>query len=171
MHRAQLFCLVSLASAIPTPQQLPDLLNLGEDIADVTPAVAALPGTLLVGLPDQIIDMAGAKQAAHVLYSSISSKTVNSADIGPIVSQIFLAVQPTSTPTSIPDLRDVVASTLGLKEGESVQDTENGETSEDFFANALGLVLNGIKPSNLESVVAAFVSRLSVPFLALNVVN
>lgn len=159
MHSVLLLSLALGASAIPTPQSLSDVSNVPEDIIKVAPAVAAFPGTVLVGLPNQILDMADAKQAAHALYSSIADKTISESDVAPAISKIYAAIKPTYTPTSISDAKDRVASVLGLAEGVSVQATQQAKTSEDFFTNVLGLVLNGFCPADIENDISAFVSN------------
>lgn len=147
MYHALFLSLAALAIASPTPLQVGQSTTRG-----------ALASPVLGILPTKITDTASAKQAANFLYGSMSNGTVNGSAIAPLVSQIFLAVEPTSTPTSIPDAQSRVASAFALQEGVSVQDTESAETSEDFFANVLGLLLNGFQPSDFAAVVAGIVS-------------
>lgn len=120
----------------------------------------------LVGIPTKITNMAGARAAAAELYAGMDSGLISGSAIRPAVSQIFSACKPTATPTSISDARSRVASMMGLQAGVAPSEAV---TSQSFFTNVLGLLLNGIAPADLQAISNADVRVF--PFLGVKETN
>jgi hypothetical protein len=66
------------------------------------------------------------------------------------VQKLFGAVKPTARPTSAADVVTKVGKNFGL----SSQSAPTTETYEDLVTNALGLILNGLTPGDIQTIIA-----------------
>ena len=92
---------------------------------------------------------------------AIANGTISGTDVPVLVQKLFQAVQPTTTPTSIPRATSLAAKAWGV----SSPQQSPVVTSDNFLANVLTLVLDGFTTSDVTAVAQGLVSRQYIDFL------
>jgi hypothetical protein len=91
---------------------------------------------------------------------TLANGTITGTQVPAVVQKPFQAVQPTSTPTSIPGAIAKAASAFGIPSGSS--STPPAQTEEDILGNILTLVLDGFTSSDLVALTQGAVCRFSL---------
>jgi hypothetical protein len=84
---------------------------------------------------------------ADKFSEAIANGTILGTDVPAVVQKLFQAVEPTSTPTSIPDAMTKAASAFGISGTPAVPPPK-----QSILENVLTLVLDGFTSSDIEAV-------------------
>lgn len=88
---------------------------------------------------------------------AISNGTIQGTGVPAVYQQLFKAIRPTATPTSVEQARDMAASCYGVTKPD-----ESPAPSQDLIANALTAVLNGFTSSDLQALIQSTVCSISL---------
>lgn len=99
---------------------------------------------------DPITDSSQLNSIVDDLFSFVDNGTITYAsEAQTAVMNIFKAIKPTTTLTSVPQALQIIASQFGLTAG---QPAPSEVPAQSILKNALGLVLNGFTSSDIEAV-------------------
>lgn len=117
------------------------------------PTPDSLLGELTSGVASELNPITDSSQLNVIvddLFSFVSNGTITStSEAQTAVLNMFKAVKPTTTLTSIPQARQIVASQFGLEAGKPAP---SEVPAQSVLKNALGLFLNGFTSNDIEAV-------------------
>ncbi|KAJ8060454.1 hypothetical protein OCU04_010779 [Sclerotinia nivalis] len=106
-------------------------------------------GSLTSVIPAVLSDVANVLTAADAVAKAIGNGTVFGTDVPVLVKKLFSAVQPTATPTSIPQAQELAAGVWGV-----TNPSASPTAPANIIANVLELVLDGFTSSDLQALLS-----------------
>ncbi|KAF4637733.1 hypothetical protein G7Y89_g334 [Cudoniella acicularis] len=107
-----------------------------------------MSGVLSVGsVVSAISDTAQVASAAVPVLEAIANGTILTTDVPVIVQKLLQTIQPTQTPTSIPQATSLAAAALGLS-----STSNSAPAPTDVLENVLTLILDGFTNSDIQAI-------------------